>query len=272
MNKAGFNEKVKQTVKDIFDISCRMYNEFEEKHHFFASLAKKLAESIDLKPGSDVLDVGCGSGISALVLNKRFSCRVLGVDLSEKMVEAGRLLCDSSDIRLVVGDGEQLAAVAEGRIFDYVLYNASIFIFPDVEQTIREAALCLHPGGKIAFSFYPELIGDAGQDILAEGFNRIGEPAPRFRTIIDYDKALKAISSHCGAVKKHHWVRPFDIEFLQDFFSIPAQSASLFPGRDYDMRRELVRKLFSALSDISHRSSLVWRMAEGTKLLDRIQS
>jgi SAM-dependent methyltransferase len=242
-----------------------MYNVFEEKHHFFASLALKLAENINLTPNSFVLDVGCGNGISAQVLNKYFSCHVLGVDLSEKMIESGRLSCDSPKIRLTVGDGEKLAEVVGDQVFDYVLYNASIFIFPDVEQTIRQATLCLRPGGKIAFSFYPFLEGEAGEDLLAEAFRRIGEPVPRFRVITDYDKACRALFHNCGAVTNHRWVRPLDIEFLQDFFSIPAQSASLFPGRDYEARRELVQRLFSTLSDLSERASIVWRMAEGVK-------
>lgn len=263
MAQAGFNEKVKLNVKDNFDQSCQFYNEFEEKHRFFASLALKLAESINLKPDSMVLDVGCGSGISAQVLNKYYSCRILGVDLSEKMIEAGRLVCDSPDIRLEVGDGEKLADFVGDQVFDYILYNASIFIFPDVEQTIREAAGCLRPGGKIAFSFYPFLEGVAGEDLLTEAFNRLGEPVPRFRVITDYDKACLALSLHCERVTHHRWVRPLDIEFLQDFFSIPAQSASLFPGRDYEARRELVRRLFPTLSDLSERASIVWRMAEG---------
>jgi len=264
MAQAGFNEKVKLNVKDNFNRSWQIYKAFEEKHHFFASLALKLAENIDLQPNTMVLDVGCGNGISAQVLNKHFSCRVLGVDLSEKMVEAGGLLCDSPDIRLVVGDGEKLADVAGDNVFDYVLYNASIFIFPDVEQTLREAAGCLRPGGKIAFSFYPFLEGESGKDLLIEAFGRLGEPAPRFRVITDYDKACRALSLHCERVVHHRWVRPLDIEFLQDFFSIPAQSASLFPGRGYEARRELVCKLFSALSDLPERASIVWRMAEGT--------
>ncbi|RPH52458.1 MAG: class I SAM-dependent methyltransferase [Desulfobacteraceae bacterium] len=265
MAQAGFNEKVKLNVKDNFDQSCRMYNLFEEKHHFFASLAMKLAESINLKPNSIVLDIGCGNGISAQILNKYFSCRVLGVDLSEKMIESGKLLCDSPDIRLLVGDGEKLADIAGDQVFDYVLYNASIFIFPDVEQTIREAAGCLGTGGKIAFSFYPFLEGYAGEDLLAEAFIRLGEPVPRFRVITDYDKACRALSLHCERVIHHRWVRPLDIEFLQDFFSIPAQSASLFPGRGYEVRRELVCRLFLTLSDLSDKASIVWRMAEGTK-------
>ena len=265
MAAAGFNEKVKLNVKDNFDQSCQMYNAFEEKHHFFASLALKLAESINLKTSSMVLDVGCGNGISARVLNKHFSCRVLGVDLSEKMVEAGRLLCVSPDIRLVVGDGEKLADVVGDQIFNYVLYNASIFIFPDVEQAIREAAGCLRPGGKIAFSFYPSITEESGEDLLSVAFRRLGEAEPRFRVITDYDRARRALSLHCSTVTGHQWVRPLDIVFLQDFFSIPAQSASLFPGRNYDTRSELVRRLFSTLSDVSDRSSIIWRMAEGVK-------
>ncbi|RPJ12331.1 MAG: class I SAM-dependent methyltransferase [Desulfobacteraceae bacterium] len=265
MAQAGFNEKVKLNVKDNFDQSCQMYNAFEEKHHFFASLALKLAESVNLKPDSMVLDVGCGSGISAQVLNKYYSCRILGVDLSEKMVEAGRLMCDSTDIRLEVGDGEKLADFVGDQVFDYILYNASIFIIPDVERTIREAAGCLRPGGKIAFSFYPFLEGVAGEDLLAEAFNRLGEPVPRFRVITDYDKACRALSLYCGAVTNHRWVRPFDIKCLQNFFTFPPQSASLFPGGDYDPRRKLVNRLFATLSDVANHASIVWRMAEGTK-------
>ena len=265
MLQAGFNDKVKLNVKDNFDRSCQMYNEFEEKHHFFASLAFKLAENINLKPNSTVLDVGCGNGISAQILNQHFSCQVLGVDLSEKMIESGRSLCASPEIRLWVGDGEKLAEVTGGQVFDYVLYNASIFIFPDVEKTIKEAACCLRPGGKIAFSFYPFLEGSRGEDLLDEAFRRLGEPIPRFRVITDYDKACRALLNNCGTVTHYRWVRPFDIEFLQDFFSIPAQSASLFPGRDYEERRELVRRLFSTVSDLAERSSIVWRMADGVK-------
>lgn len=265
MAQAGFNEKVKQIVADNFDKSCEIYQVFEEKHHFFASLALKLAENIGLKHGSFVLDVGCGSGISAQILNKQFSCHVLGVDLSEKMVEAGRLSCDSPDIRLEVGDGEQLSGIVGEHLFDYVLYNASVFIFPDVVKTVREAYGCLRPGGKIAFSFYPYLAGESGEDLLSAAFRMLGEAEPRFRVITDYEKACRALELYCGPVTEHRWVRPLDIEFLKDFFSIPAQSASLFPGRNYGTRRELVPRLFSTLTDVTDHASIIWRMAEGVK-------
>lgn len=266
MSSTAFSEKVKLNVAGHFDRSVEMYQAFEDRHHFFADLCITLARRIGLAPGSTVLDVGCGSGVSARILNECFSCRVLGVDLSAKMVTAGRsTLAEFPDIRLVVGDGEQLGRVVNGQVFDYVLYNASIFIFPNVDQTLREAAACLRPGGKIAFSFYPDLVAETGEDLLALAFERLGQAPPRFRVISGYAETCRALARRCGPVVHEHWARPLDIRFLQDFFSIPAQSASLFPGCDVDTRREQVARLFATLSDKANGAAMVWRMASGVK-------
>lgn len=265
MGTKDFHNKVKRNVAENFDQSIQMYREFEEKHDFFKDLTLKMAETIDIKARASVLDVGCGYGISAKALNERFGCRVMGVDLSHKMIAAGRSLCDGDDIRLFVGDGEDLAPVVGDRSFDYVLYNASIFIFPDVSKTIAESYKCLRTGGKIAFSFYPQLVGEGNEDLLATAFHRLGEPLPRFRVITDYSKASEALE-HCFTNICHHrWARPLDTRFLIDFFSIPAQSASLFPGRGYEVRRDLVRSLFATLDNMTGKGHIVWRMAESIK-------
>ncbi|MFZ2041287.1 MAG: class I SAM-dependent methyltransferase, partial [Desulfobacterales bacterium] len=265
MSQDEFTARVKRNVIDNFDQSISVYQAFEEKHGFFSALALKLAETIGLRVGASVLDVGCGTGISARVLHDRFACSVLGVDLCSTMVAAGCSACNVPGICLVVGDGENLAPVVKGRHFDYVLYNASIFIFPDVSRTIDEAFACLHSGGKIAFSFYPELVGENEQDLFEVAFRRLGEPLPRFRVITDYTKVTAALTQRCGNIRHHRWERPLDIEFLQDFFSIPAQSASLFPGRSYETRQELVKRLFATLHDLTDNGRIVWRMAESLK-------
>ncbi len=265
MTSEDFNRKVKLNVTAKFDQSFQIYQDFEDRYHLFADLAQRLAEFIGLQPGSSVLDVGCGSGISSIVLNERFDCRVLGVDLSPKMVAFGRSRIAAKDIRLLVGDGEQLAQVTGGALFDYVLYNASIFIFPDVARSLSSAWDCLRPGGKIAFSFYPLLVGPGEKDLLATAFERLGEPLPRFRVITGYDTACHALERQCGQVRRHAWQMPLNIDLITEFFSIPAQSASLFPGRDYRQRRELVIKLFAPFKDDCEDYGIVWRMAEGTK-------
>jgi ubiquinone/menaquinone biosynthesis C-methylase UbiE len=265
MSTEEFKNKVKRNVADHFDQSFQIYQAFEEKHRFFAGLALKLAESIGLQERSSVLDVGCGNGISARALNERFGCRVLGVDLSEQMIAAGQVNCTSPAIRLIRGDGEKLSRIVGDQRFDYVLYNASIFIFPDVAATLDESFKCLRPGGKIAFSFYPQLLGEDDEDLLTVAFERLGEPQPKFRVITDYDKARQALADRCGNICHHQWEQPLDTAFLQDFFSIPAQSASLFPGRDYEARRDRVGRLFAGLEDMMEKGRIVWRMAEGGK-------
>ena len=265
---AGFKEKVKRNVADNFDQSCRQYVAFEKRHRFFRTLALKLAEHIDLQPGTDVLDVGCGNGISALALNEQYACRVLGIDLSAEMVATGRSVCTDPDIQLVVGDGEHLVELAAGRKFDYTLYNASIFIFPDVDRTMQEAYACLRPGGKMAFSFYPAVVDRDGNDLLGKAFSRLGEPAPRFRVITDYTRASQALETLCGRITHYRWERPLDLAFLNDFFSIPAQSTSLFPGLEYDARIPKVRALLDTLTGETRQGKIVWRMAEGIKASD----
>ena len=265
MVSEAFSHKVKQHVADHFDQSTLKYQEFEEKYNFFAALALRLARAIGMAADASVLDVGCGNGISALALHEHFGCKVLGMDLSPKMVSAGRSLCRTADIRLVVGDGEDLVRVAAGETFDYVLYNASLFIFPDAGQSIRGAVTCLRPGGKIAFSFYPQLVSAQEDDLLALAFGRLGFDMPRYRVITEYAAACQALMRYCGNIRQHRWVRPLDIDFLKKFFNIPAQSASLFPGFAYADRCDRVNRLFDTLATMAPRGNIVWRMAEGSR-------
>lgn len=264
MTNDHFYMKVKKNVADNFDQSWQIYQSFEDKYHLFADLTAKLAASVGVRPGARILDVGCGNGISAKVLNEKFGCAVFGVDLSANMITAGQATIKAPDVQLVVGDGENLVAVTHGAMFDYALYNMSIFIFPDVPRTLREAFQCLYPGGKIAFSFYPQLLGREKEDLLEKAFTYLGEPLPRFRVITDYLQVCEALEKQCGHIIQHRWEQPLNIAFLQDFFSIPAQSASLFPGYDLQLRQERVRQLFATLKDNQVDGVIVWRMAEGS--------
>lgn len=50
------------------------------------TLTRKAADFCDLKPGSRVLDIGCGTGATAAFLAKEKGWRVLGLDRSETML------------------------------------------------------------------------------------------------------------------------------------------------------------------------------------------
>lgn len=52
-----------------------------------STISTLLAESLDFRPGSVVVDVGCGSGILSIIAAKLGASRVFGVDAAEGTVE-----------------------------------------------------------------------------------------------------------------------------------------------------------------------------------------
>ena len=72
------------------------------------------------RPGCSVLDVGCGTGVLALVACKSGAGRVLGVDTSEPAVLAAR--ANAAANALAASFAQQSAADLDER-FDYVLAN-----------------------------------------------------------------------------------------------------------------------------------------------------
>ncbi len=52
-----------------------------------STISTLLAESLDFKPGSVVVDVGCGSGILSIIAAKMGASRVYGIDAADETVE-----------------------------------------------------------------------------------------------------------------------------------------------------------------------------------------
>lgn len=111
-----------------------------------------LASRVDARPDELVLDVATGTGAVAIEVARRYGCRVIGVDQSPEMLEAGRRRVEAIGLADLVelreGRAEELPfedASVDGLTFTYLLRYVD-----DSAATLRELARVVRPGGRIA--------------------------------------------------------------------------------------------------------------------------
>lgn len=125
------------------------------KKRIYAAFDKEEYASIfdytlgDIK-NKKILDIGCASGISAILLGLRGG-EVRGIDISPELIEqAKNLLKDTANdinIEFEVGDAEDLAV--QDKSIDIVFFGGVIHHFPDKRKVIDECHRVLKKGGKI---------------------------------------------------------------------------------------------------------------------------
>jgi len=98
-------------------------------------------------PGSRVLDVGCGTGISAPFYIEK-GCEYHGVDIAEKMIEQARVKVDSEQATFSVGDVEAGLPFPDGR-FDLVIALGLVEYLDRLDAALDEMVRVARPGGSL---------------------------------------------------------------------------------------------------------------------------
>src|SRR5436189_3835783 len=122
---------------------------------FWDRYGRKTIERLRLKPGSIVLDVGCGSGASAIPAAKAVGPygRVIGADLAERLLVMAQSKADAQNLTNATfrqADMENLGYSDES--FDAVVCVLAIFFVPDMVKQVRELWRMVRPGGQIAIT------------------------------------------------------------------------------------------------------------------------
>lgn len=122
------------------------------------ALARALADAGARADGSsDVLDLGCGTGLSGLVL-KPFARRIVGIDLSPRMLDRAR--ATGVYDRMVEAELPSCLDQEAASSFD-IAVGADVMIYLGApEPVLSRLARVLRPGGLAALSF--ELIPQPG--------------------------------------------------------------------------------------------------------------
>lgn len=124
------------------------------KHQGGVGATEELSELCHIGEGKYVLDVGCGVGVTPCFIAKKYGCRVVGVDISERMIERSNERArregveDSVEFR--VADAQDLPF--EDDLFDAVV-GESVTAFPeDKQKAVNEYVRVTKPGGYVGLN------------------------------------------------------------------------------------------------------------------------
>jgi predicted TPR repeat methyltransferase len=142
------------------DYDTRMLGMLEYRAHL---ILRELADLVLIeREGLDVLDLGCGTGLTGAVFAS-MAHRLDGIDLSPRMIEQARARCLYDN--LVVADLETELA-KKGPCYDLILAADTLVYFGDLGIVFRGAQRRLKPGGFLFFTV--ERKGDEGYELGAK--------------------------------------------------------------------------------------------------------
>jgi SAM-dependent methyltransferase len=109
-----------------------------------------LVADLGIRPGFDVLDLGCGDGTTALPAARR-GANVLGVDIAETLVAAGNARAKAhglANLRFQEGDASDLSEI-KSNSFDLLVSIFGAMFAPRPFDVAREMVRVTRPGGRI---------------------------------------------------------------------------------------------------------------------------
>jgi ubiquinone/menaquinone biosynthesis C-methylase UbiE len=124
---------------------------------FWSRHGQKTIDLLSLRAGDSVLDVGCGTGTSALPAAETVGAegRVVAIDVADRMLAQAR---SKAEKRGLANIDFRLADMAttpfENDSFDAVVSVFSFFFVPDMEKQVARLWDLVRPGGKLALTVW----------------------------------------------------------------------------------------------------------------------
>lgn len=153
------------------------------KHNGGFRATDELLSLCHVEDAQEALNVGCGIGVGSAYVARMYDCRVVGVDISEKMIAWSRLRAREERVEDKVKF--QVASVLDlpfdaGR-FDVVFCESVIAFVADKRRAIQECVRVAKPGGYVGLneSFWLE---EPSPEIVARARVLVGTDIPTAAT------------------------------------------------------------------------------------------
>lgn len=152
---------------------------------------------LDLAPGMELLDVGCGNGaFTELLVERCAPARVLGVDPSEGQLAFARKRADDAVAEYRQGDAQALPF--EDDTFDAAAMALVINLIPERPTAVAEMARVVRPGGLVATYMWDIPGGGFTMEPFRQALDEIDVPTPFFGAEFTRKDALRALWEDAG--------------------------------------------------------------------------
>ena len=120
----------------------------EVRHPGGDRLIQAIGKRCIINEESEVLDVGCGDGVTTIGIASSFGCTIRGLDISQELVDEAREKVnrgglENVNFQLTNGDISHLPESS----YDVILFISSLSLFESKLDVLREARRILKPGG-----------------------------------------------------------------------------------------------------------------------------
>ena len=122
-----------------------MAGDYDRFSRYMESGARDFYERLDVAPGSQLLDVACGSGSLALIA-ARDGVKVTGVDIAGNLIERARERARAESLPATFEEADAEALPFEGASFEVVVSLIGAMFAPRPDYVAQELLRVCSPG------------------------------------------------------------------------------------------------------------------------------
>jgi SAM-dependent methyltransferase len=208
-------DQLKARLKSIW-----MTGDYDLFSRYMEKDAEIFFQRLGIKPGTRLLDVGCGSGQLALIA-ARAGAEVTGCDISTNWIERARARAASEKLNVTFEEGDAESLPYKDGQFDAVVSLIGAMFAPRPELVSAELTRVCRPGGMIAMANWTPggFIGQMFKTI-SKHIAPSGMPSPVLWGDEDTvrDRFDQGIAKFRFARRVYHFEYPFSPDAVVDFF------------------------------------------------------
>jgi SAM-dependent methyltransferase len=183
-----------------------------------APLAEAALAVANARPGESVVDIGCGTGATAVALSDAVGPegRVLGVDVSQPMLAVARARGEGR-ANLSFAEADAAAHPFTPASADLVFSKFGVMFFTDPEAAFRNIRKAAKPGGRLAFICWRGADVNPFFDVPGKVAAKYAPPGPPADPYAPGPTAFADDERTAGILSRAGFAHPLFAEFEADW-------------------------------------------------------